>query len=57
MNVVIPGCVMLITVAGLAGPNEMVTGAIAVKTIVSGVSGYLGCRLYDWLATKPWECE
>lgn len=51
-KVVFPALCATITIGGLCGPDGVVTGMIAEKTIFITVVSYCGLEITDWLLAK-----
>ena len=51
-KVIYPAICAIICIGALVGPDGVVTGMIAIKTIMVAVSSYVGCCLTDWIDRK-----
>ena len=53
IRVILPATCMIVYLGTRVGPNDIVTGSVAVGAIMMGVISYLGCCLTDWLSVTP----
>jgi hypothetical protein len=54
-HILLPALSTMIYLGGSCGPDNPVTGKIALGAICVWVASYIGCRIGDWLFDKPWK--